>query len=60
MIRTWRRAAAAGMAFATGASWGAMGILIPILLPLAAQLGRSYPGDYGDPLFVTWVRNRPN
>ena len=23
--------------------------------PLAAQLGRSLPGDYGDPLFVTWV-----
>jgi hypothetical protein len=23
--------------------------------PLAAQLGRSLPGNYGDPLFVTWV-----
>jgi hypothetical protein len=23
--------------------------------PLAAQMTRSLPGDYGDPLFVTWV-----
>jgi hypothetical protein len=23
--------------------------------PLAAQLGSSLPGDYGDPVFVTWV-----
>ena len=23
--------------------------------PLGAQLGTSFPGDYGDPVFVTWV-----
>ena len=23
--------------------------------PLAAQLGSSLPGDYGDPVFVMWV-----
>lgn len=30
---------AAGMSFATGTSWGTMGILIPILMPLAVTLG---------------------
>ena len=30
---------AAVVAFATGTSWGAMGILLPTMIPLAAQLG---------------------
>ncbi|HUE86067.1 MAG TPA: hypothetical protein VMO26_08315 [Vicinamibacterales bacterium] len=30
-------------------------LLCIITWPLAAQLGQSLPGDYGDPLFVTWV-----
>ena len=32
-----------------------LALLFIITWPLAAQLGRSLPGDYGDPLFVTWV-----
>lgn len=35
---------ASAMAFATGTSWGAMGILIPIILPLAVELGAYQPG----------------
>jgi len=35
---------ASAMAFATGTSWGAMGILIPIILPLAVKLGAYQPG----------------
>ncbi len=37
---------AAGMSFATGTSWGTMGILIPILLPLAAELGALEPDNF--------------
>lgn len=36
----------------------ALGVLVLLGIiswPLAAQLGSSLPGDYGDPLFVTWV-----
>ncbi|MCZ6672771.1 MAG: Na+/H+ antiporter NhaC family protein [Verrucomicrobia bacterium] len=35
---------ASGMAFATGTSFGTMGILIPVLLPLAYSLG-AYDGE---------------
>jgi len=35
---------ASAMAFATGTSCSAMGILIPIILPLAVQLGAYQPG----------------
>jgi Na+/H+ antiporter NhaC len=34
---------ASGIAFATGTSWGTMGILIPIALPLAARLTEGQP-----------------
>ena len=34
---------AAVMSFATGTSWGSMGILIPIMLPLAAEMGALEP-----------------
>ena len=30
-------------------------VALIITWPLAAQLHRSLPGDYGDPVFVTWV-----
>ena len=36
-------ALAAVVAFATGTSWGAMGILLPTMVPLAAQLGDGTP-----------------
>lgn len=36
---------AAGMSFATGTSWGSMGILIPIILPLAAEMGALEPAN---------------
>jgi Na+/H+ antiporter NhaC len=36
-------AIAAVVAFATGTSWGAMGILLPTLIPLAFQLGDGSP-----------------
>ena len=32
-----------------------LALLFIITWPLAAQLGRSLPGDYGDPVFVSWV-----
>lgn len=34
---------------------GVLVLLIVISWPLATELGSSLPGDYGDPLFVTWV-----
>ncbi len=37
---------AGGMSFATGSSWGSMGILIPILMPLAARLGALDEGNF--------------
>ena len=30
-------------------------VAIIVTWPLASQIGRSLPGDYGDPVFVTWV-----
>ncbi|MDQ8202296.1 Na+/H+ antiporter NhaC family protein [Pelagicoccus sp. SDUM812003] len=36
---------AAGMSFATGSSWGAMGILLPIVMPLAVQMGATQSGE---------------
>ena len=39
--------------------WLVLAALVAVTLivtwPLAVQLGVSYPGDYGDPLFVTYV-----
>jgi hypothetical protein len=32
-----------------------LALLLIITWPLAIQLGRSFPGDYGDPLLVTWA-----
>lgn len=37
---------AAGMAFATGTSWGTMGVLIPIMVPLAWHLAPEGPTAY--------------
>ncbi|MBK1875720.1 Na+/H+ antiporter NhaC family protein [Pelagicoccus mobilis] len=37
---------AAVMSFATGTSWGTMGILIPILMPLAVELGTLEPSHF--------------
>ncbi|MDQ8199090.1 SLC13 family permease [Pelagicoccus enzymogenes] len=37
---------AAVMSFATGTSWGTMGILIPIMMPLAAQMGALEPESF--------------
>lgn len=34
---------AAGMSFATGSSWGSMGILFPILMPMAIEMGALRP-----------------
>ena len=45
-------AVAAAMSFATGTSWGAMGILIPIILPLAFSLG-AYETGGGIVFFLT-------
>ena len=45
-------AVAAAMSFATGTSWGAMGILIPIILPLAFSLG-AYEVGGGILFFLT-------
>ncbi len=36
-------AMAAVVAFATGTSWGTMGILLPAVIPMAAQLGHGHP-----------------
>ena len=30
-------------------------VAVIVTWPLAAQMGNSFPGDYGDPVFVTWV-----
>jgi len=45
-------AVAAAMSFATGTSWGAMGILVPIILPLAFSLG-AYEQGGGLLFFLT-------
>lgn len=37
---------AAVMSFATGTSWGSMGILVPIMLPLAAEMGALESGNF--------------
>lgn len=37
---------AAVMSFATGTSWGTMGILIPIMMPLAAEMGALEPSSF--------------
>ncbi len=34
------------MSFATGTSWGTMGILIPIMLPMAGEMGALEPGSF--------------
>ena len=43
---------ASGMAFATGTSFGTMGILIPVILPLAYSLG-AYNGESSLVFFLT-------
>lgn len=43
---------ASGMAFATGTSFGTMGILIPVILPLAYSLG-AYDGESNLVFFLT-------
>lgn len=43
---------------APAAGWVAVGLLLLTVAatwPLAARLTRSLPGDYGDPVFVSWV-----
>ena len=44
---------AAGVAFATGTSWGTMGILIPVAIPLAAELVATQGADPVIILLVT-------
>ena len=37
-----------------------LAVALVITWPLAAQIGESFPGDYGDPVFVTWVMSWVN
>jgi Na+/H+ antiporter NhaC len=46
---------AAGVSFATGTSWGTMGILCPIVVRVAADLGAATPPDEALPLFYASV-----
>lgn len=43
------------IAYAVGVAAALAVVAIIITWPLASQLERSFPGDYGDPLFVSWV-----
>ncbi len=45
--------ASAGMAFTTGTSWGVMGILTPLVLPLALAVTGGDPG--GGPIFAATI-----
>ena len=42
---------AAGVSFATGTSWGTMGILCPMVVRIAADLGETVPAAEALPLF---------
>lgn len=44
-------ACAAGVSFATGTSWGTMGILCPVVVRVAADMGADLPADTALPLF---------
>jgi Na+/H+ antiporter NhaC len=48
---------AAGVAFATGTSWGTMGIVMPVIIPLAFQLGQfqSVALTANDPLMLASI-----
>ncbi|NOX58716.1 MAG: Na+/H+ antiporter NhaC family protein [Planctomycetes bacterium] len=48
-------ACAAGVSFATGTSWGTMGILCPVVVKVAADLGVDLPPDVALPLFYASV-----
>ncbi|MCL7971326.1 MAG: Na+/H+ antiporter NhaC family protein [marine benthic group bacterium] len=43
---------AAAIAFATGTSWGPMGILLPIVIPLAVALGGTVDAAAGTPYVI--------
>ena len=43
---------AAAVAFATGSSWGTMGILQPLVIPIAHQLATSAGFEPGDPRYL--------
>jgi Na+/H+ antiporter NhaC len=44
-------ACAAGVSFATGTSWGTMGILCPVVVRVAADMGADLPAETALPLF---------
>lgn len=48
---------AGGIAFATGTSWGTMGIVMPIIIPLALQLGQLQGSSLSvnDPLMLASI-----
>ena len=46
---------AAGVSFATGTSWGTMGILCPMVVTVAAGLAESLPVEEARPLFYASV-----
>lgn len=46
---------AAGVAFATGTSWGTMGILLPVAIPLAASLVASNGGGSANDIIILLV-----
>lgn len=46
-------ALSAGVAFATGTSWGAMGILMPLVIPVIHGLSLSAGHAPGDPAYMT-------
>ncbi len=46
---------AAGVSFATGTSWGTMGILCPMVVRIAAELGGAAPADEALNLFYASV-----
>lgn len=48
-------ALSAGVAFATGTSWGAMGILMPLVIPVIHGLSTTAGHAPGDPLYMTYL-----
>ncbi|GJM25183.1 MAG: sodium:proton antiporter [Phycisphaerae bacterium] len=48
-------ACAAGVSFATGTSWGTMGILCPVVVRVAADMGADLPAETALPLFYASV-----
>lgn len=45
----------AGVAFATGTSWGTMGILMPLVIPIAHGLSLAAGHAVADPLYYTFM-----